>query len=179
MQDRQYCSVANRAKELVYVPGSCQRPGLRFAVAYYCGNDQLWVVECCAAGMRKHVSQFASFVNRTGSFRRAVAADAPREGKLSEELVQAYFVLAFFGINFRVRALEIPRPQDPGRAVSRTSHENHVEIEFLNQSVQVDVGESEAGAGAPMSQQAVLDMFRLQRLLQQRIVAEIDHPERQ
>ena len=30
----------------------------------------------CAAGMRKHVSQSASFVNGTGSFRRAVAADA-------------------------------------------------------------------------------------------------------
>src|SRR5271165_408473 len=164
MQDRQYCSVANRAKELAYVPGSCQRPGLRFAVAYYCGDDQLWVVECCAAGMRKHVSQFASFVNRTGSFRRAVAADATREGKLSEELVQAYFVLALFRINFGISALEIAWRQYSWSTVSRTGHEDHVEIQFLDQAIQVDIDEGQPWARAPMSEQAVLDMVGLQRL---------------
>ena len=76
VKDRQHRAVANRVQELADVPGSRQRPGLRFAVAYYCGDDQLGIVECRAAGMGKHIAQFAPFVNRTGSFRRAVAADA-------------------------------------------------------------------------------------------------------
>ena len=88
VKDGQNCAIANGVQELAYVPGCCQRPGLGFAVAYYCRDDQLWVVKGCAAGMRKHVSQFASFVNRTGSFRCTVAADAPGEGKLLEELPQ-------------------------------------------------------------------------------------------
>ena len=145
------------------MPGSCQRAGFRFAIADHRRDDQLWIVERCAAGMRKHVSQFASFVNRTGSFRRAVAADAPWEGKLSEELVQAYFVLALFRINFGVGTLEIAWRQNSWRAVSRTGHEDHVEIQFFDQAVQVDIDESQPWARAPMSEQAVLDVVGLQR----------------
>src|SRR5215469_3120372 len=110
MPDRQYGPVANRVQELAYVPGSCQRPGLGFAVAYHCGHDQLSIVECCAAGMGKHVAQLASLMNRAGSLRGAVTADASGEGKLLKELVQTYFILALFWINFGVRPLEIARP---------------------------------------------------------------------
>ena len=39
-----------------------------------------------SAGMRKHVPQFASFVDRTGSLRRAVTADAAGKRELFEEL---------------------------------------------------------------------------------------------
>src|SRR5271169_5852495 len=133
MQDRQYCSVANRVQKLADVPGGCEGAGLGFAVADYCGDDQLRIVERCAAGVRKHVSQFASFVNRTGSFWRAVAPNAAGEGKLLKELAQTNFVLALFRIYFGVGTLQIPRSQNPWRAVSRTSHEDHVEIEFLNE----------------------------------------------
>src|SRR5215472_3818778 len=142
MQDRQHGSVANRVQELGDVPGSGQRASFRFSVAYYGGDDQLRIVKRCAAGVRKHVSQFASLMNRTRSFRRAVATDATRERKLFEELVQTYFIFAFFRINFGVRTLEIPWRQNTWRAMSGTRHEDHVEIEFPNEAIQMNVDES-------------------------------------
>ena len=77
VQDGQHRPVANWAQEFADVPGSGQWPGLGFSVAHYCGDDQVRIIKCCAAGMRKYVAQFAAFVNRTRSFRRAVAADPP------------------------------------------------------------------------------------------------------
>jgi hypothetical protein len=46
------------------------------------------------------------------------------------------------------------------------SHEDHVEIEFLDEAVQVDVGKSQARARSPMPEQAVFDVLGLQRFLQ-------------
>jgi hypothetical protein len=40
--------------------------------------------------------------------------------------------------------------------VSRPSHENHVEIEFLYKAIQVDIGEGQPWARAPMSKQRFL-----------------------
>ena len=70
------------------MPGGRQRAGLRFAVADHRGDDQIRIVERRAAGMREHVAQFAAFVNRAGSLRRAVAADAAGKRELLEELAQ-------------------------------------------------------------------------------------------
>jgi hypothetical protein len=110
MQDGQHRTIANGIQEFADVPRSGQRSGFGLAVANHRRDDQLWIVERCAAGMRKHVSQFASFVNRTGSFWRAVAPNAAGEGKLLNELEQTNFVLALFRIYFGVCTLQIPRP---------------------------------------------------------------------
>src|SRR5215472_10720386 len=161
------------------MPGSRERARFGFAVSYHRSDNQVWIVERRTAGMGQYVSQFASFVNRAGSFRRAVAADAPRKGKLLKELVQACFVFAFFRIDFGVRTLKICRSQNARRAVSRARHEDHVEVEFLDQPVQVDIDESQTWARAPMPEQAVLDVLWLQRFLQQGIRLKIDHAQRQ
>ena len=65
------------------------------------------------------------------------------------------------------------------RAMPGAGHEDHVLVELLDEPVQVDVDECEAGARSPVTEQAVLDVLRLERLLQQRVVLQIDHPERQ
>src|SRR5580693_2983004 len=135
-QDR---SVSDRVQEFVDVPRSCQRAGFRFTITDDSRDNQVRIVERSPAGVGEHVSQFASFVDRTRSLRRAVTADAARERKLSEELVQATFVFALFRIDLRVGSLKIAWPQDTGRAMSRTGHENHVQVELLDQAVQVDV----------------------------------------
>src|SRR5271157_5466324 len=129
--------------------------------------------------MRKHVPQFAPFVDRTGSLRRAVTADAARKRELLEELAQATFIFALLGIDLGVRPLEVSWTQDAGRAMPRSRHENHVQVKLFDQPVQVDVDESKAGARSPMSEQAVLDLLRLQSFPQQRIVLEVNHAERQ
>jgi hypothetical protein len=47
-----------------------------------------------------------------------------------------------------------------------SSHEDYLLVKFLDQPVQVDVDECEAGAGSPMAEQTVLDMLRLEGFLQ-------------
>ena len=67
----------------------------------------------------------------------------------------------------------------PWSAMPRTDDVDHVKIVLHDQPIEVDVQEIEPGGGSPMAQQAGLDVLQRQRLLEQRIVAEIDLPDRQ
>ena len=49
----------------------------------------------------------------------------------------------------------------------------------LDEPVEMHVDEVEAGRRAPMAEQARLDVFERQRLVEQRIVEQIDLPDRQ
>ncbi len=108
VQDGQHRAIANGVQKFADVPRSGQRSSFGLSIPDDRGDDQVRVVERRTAGMREHVAQFASFVDRTGSLRRAVTSDTAREGELFEELAQAEFILALFGINFGVGSLEIP-----------------------------------------------------------------------
>ena len=57
--------------------------------------------------MREDISQLASFVNGPWSLWGAVTADAAGERELLKEFPEAFFVLAFFWIDFAVGALQI------------------------------------------------------------------------
>ncbi len=177
MKDGQHRAVASGIEKLVDVPGSRQRAGFRFAIAHHRGDDQLGIVERRAAGVRQHVAQFAAFVDGARRLRRAMAADPSRKGELLEEFVHAFLVLALLRINLRVRAFQVDGPQYAGRAVSRTGQEDHVQIVFLDQPVQVNIDERQARARSPVAEQAVLDVFRPERLLQQRVLLQVDHPQ--
>src|SRR5262249_1812369 len=99
--------------------------------------------------------------------------------KLFEEFVQPSFILALFRVNLGVCSLKIPWTKDARRAMPWTGHENHVQIEFLDQTVQVNVDEGQAGTSAPVSEHPILDVFRLQRFFQEWIGLQINHAERQ
>ena len=175
IEDRQHRAIAAGIEKLVDVPGSGQGSGFRLAIPYDCRNDQVRVIEGRAAGMREHIAQFTAFVDGPGGFRRAVAANAAREGELLEESPQAIFVEALVGIDFRVTALQINRSQHPRRAMARSGQEYGIEVIFPNGPVQVSVGKGQCRAGAPVPQQSVLDVLRLERLAQQGVVLQIDH----
>ena len=161
------------------MPRCRQRPCFRLAIAHDGGNDQIRIVESGPAGVRQHVTQFTAFVDRAGRLRRAVTADPAGKRELLEELAQSSLVLALFRINLGVGALEIAGRQNSRRAMSGPGHEDHVEVEFLDQAVQMDIGERQSGARSPMAQKPVLDVLGLERLLQKGIVLKIDHAERQ
>jgi hypothetical protein len=63
--------------------------------------------------------------------------------------------------------------------MSRTGQVDHVGIGVLDQAVQVHVDEAEARRSSPVSQQPGFDVFRTQRLAQQRILLQIDLANRQ
>ena len=63
--------------------------------------------------------------------------------------------------------------------MARTSHVDHVEIESSSHPVQMRVHEVETRRRSPMAQEPRFHMRRRQRFLEQRIVEQIDLPDRQ
>src|SRR5262249_40506675 len=179
VKDRQNCAIPNGTQELVDVPRSCQWSCFRFSVSDNGRDNQLGVVERSAAGVRKNVSQLASLVDRAGSLRRAVTTEATWERKLLEECVGPPFVLAFFRIDLGVGPLEVSRTQNARSPSARTGHENHVQGELLDHSIEVNIGEREPRTGTPMAEKPVFNVLGLQRLLQQRISLQVNHAERE
>src|SRR5262245_1921629 len=102
MKDRQHRADADGIEELGGMPGSGQRSGLRFAVTHdYC-DEEIWIVECGAEGMRDAVTQLPALVDRTRSLRRAVAADATGKREFFEELQHSLLVLALVRVDLGV-----------------------------------------------------------------------------
>jgi len=60
-----------------------------------------------------------------------------------------------------------------------SSHENHVEIEIFDDPIQVCIYKGEGRAGAPMPKHAGLDMLGFEWLAKQRIILQVNHPQRQ
>jgi hypothetical protein len=79
VQDRQHRAVGSRVEELIGMPGSRERAGLRLAIAYHAGDDQVRVVEGRAEGMAQRIAELTALVNRTGAFRGRVARNATRK----------------------------------------------------------------------------------------------------
>ena len=179
IQDRQHRTIADGIEELVRMPRGRERPGLGLAVTHDAGDDQIGIVERHAVGMRETVAKLAAFVDRAWRFWRDVAADVAREGELLEELLHPFRVLALVRIDFGVRPFEIRRPQHARRPVARSGHENHVEVVLDDHSVQVHPHERQRRARAPVAEEPVLHVLGLQRLFQQGVVLQVDHPHRQ
>jgi hypothetical protein len=57
-------AVADGVQELIDVPRSCQRPGLRFSVAHHGRDDQAGIVGGGAAGVGPHIAELASLMDR-------------------------------------------------------------------------------------------------------------------
>ena len=109
----------------------------------------------------------------------AVAADAAGERELLEEALQPRQVLTLVRVDLGVRPLEVGLGQDRRRAVPGPGDVDRVQVVLLDQPVEVDVGERLAGVGAPVAQQARLDVLDLQRLAEQGVVLEVEHPQAQ
>src|SRR3954471_2676059 len=107
MKNRQNGAIPSRVEELVYVPGSREWPGFRLTIADDRRHDQLGIIKCGAARVREDVAEFAAFVDRSGSFGRAMTPDAAGEGKLVKELPQSIDVETLFRIGLGVRAFQI------------------------------------------------------------------------
>src|SRR5712692_9847451 len=61
----------------------------------------------------------------------------------------------------------------------RPGNVKHVQVMLLDQPVEMDPDETLAGVGPPMPEQAALDMLGPKRLLEQRIIAQVKHPDAQ
>ena len=179
MQDRQYRAVARRVEELVAVPGGRERPGLGLAVADDAGDDEVGIVERRAIGMRQGIAELAALVDGTRRVGGGVAGDAAGKRELAEQASHAGFVLRDVGIDLAVGSFEPGVGDHPRRAVAGPGDEQDVGILRLDDPVEMDIDEVQAGHRAPMAEKAWLDMRHLERRAQQRIGHQIDLPDRQ
>ena len=78
-----------------------------------------------------------------------------------------------------IRPFEIGVRHHPRPAMARADDVHHVQVVLLDQPVEVDIEKIQARRRAPMAQQAGLDVFELERLFEQRIVLQINLPDRE
>jgi hypothetical protein len=67
----------------------------------------------------------------------------------------------------------------PRTAMTGTDDINHVQVVFFDHPVQVHINEIEPGGGAPMPEQTGLDVLKCEWGFEQRIVLQIDLPDRE
>ena len=157
------------------MPTGGQRAGLGFAIADDAGNDEVGIVERRAVGVGEGIAEFAAFMDGAGRFRGDVAGDAAGEGELLEEPFHARLRPGRCWGRSRCRCLrDKPVATMAGAAVAGADDVNHVKVVGLDDAVEVDVNEIQAGRGAPMPEQTRLDVVDLERLFQQRVVVEIN-----
>src|ERR1043166_6369600 len=137
IKNRQHRAIALWTEKLVDVPGGREWSSLRLPVADYGRDNQIRIIKGRAAGVRQDIAELAAFMNRSGRFRRAVTADAARKREVFKEVQQPFFVQPLLVINLGIRSFEIDRTEHAGRTVTRSGHENHVEIVQFNDSIQV------------------------------------------
>src|SRR6266851_6634004 len=130
-------------------------------------------------GVRDAVAEFPALVDTARGFRSCMAADPARKAELLEEALHASKIFTLVRINFGVRSFKVRIRQDGRRAVPRTRNEDRIQVILLYQSIEMNVGEALAGVRAPVTQQARFGLLEFQRLAQQRIVLQIEHPQTQ
>ena len=179
VQDRQHGAVPGRVEELVGVPAGGERPGFGFSVADHAQREQVGVVEHGAVGVDEGIAEFAAFVDRAGRLRvrrgwgyrrgRRTAGTAlacrPRPGRSRSTP--------------RCRCRRGRRSRPARAAVTGTGHVQHVEISLLDHAVHVRVQQVQPRGGAPVPEQARLDVLGQQGLTQQRVVEQVDLPDGQ
>ena len=179
MQDRKHRAIARRVEKLVGMPAGGQRAGFRFAVADDAGDDQIGIVERRAIGVEQRIAELAAFMNGAGRFRRDMAGNSVRPGELAKQPMQSVPAALDRRIAFGIGPFQIGLRHDARAAMARTDDVHHVQIVLFDQPVEVDIEKVQSRRRAPMSQQARLDVLELERGFEQRIVLQIDLPDRE
>ena len=179
MQDRQHRAVVRRVQELVAVPAGRGRARLRLAVADDARDHQIRVVEHGSEGVTEAVAELAALVDGPRGLRRDMARDPARERELGEQSLEAGFVLRHVRIHLGVCALEVRVRDERRPAVARSGDVEHVDVALADDPIEVDVDEVLARRRPPVAEQPRLDVRRRERHLEQRVVVQIDLPDRQ
>lgn len=179
--------------EREYIDARRSGPGLGLAVADDADAHQIGLVHDRAERDAERVAQLAAFVDRARRLCINMAAHAhqhlprtpstpahapgepARRAEPRDELREALAVARVRGPERRERVLEPEARQDRGRAVPGPDDVQHVRARAAHEAVRVRVDERETGAGAPVAQQARLDVVRRERALEEDVVLEEDH----
>jgi hypothetical protein len=174
VEDGEHGAVVDGVEELVRVPARGEGAGLGLAVADDAGGDQVRVVEHGAIGVGEGVAELAPLVDRAGGLGRRVAGDAAGERELFEQAAHPLLVLGDVGVDLAVGPFEVGVGHHARAAVAGAADVDHAEIARLDGAVQVDPDEVEAGGGPPVAEQTGLDVLDRDRLLEQRVLVQVN-----
>ena len=108
-----------------------------------------------------------------------MARDAARKRELGEQFLHSGFIGRNIRINLAVGSFEIGIRDQPGTAMTGAGDVDHVEVVFLDDPVKVNVNEIQTGRRPPVTEKTRFDVILCERLLEQRIVVEINLTDRQ
>ena len=103
-----------------------------------------------------------------------MARDAARERELFEEPSEAFRVLRDPRIDLAVRSLEIRIRNEARAAVPRAGDVDHTQIARLDDAIEVDVDEVQAGRRSPVPEETRLGVLERERLAEERVVEQVD-----
>ncbi len=158
VQDRQHDTVGLGVHELVGLPRSGERAGLGLAVAHHGHGQQGRVVHDGAVSVGQGVAELAALVDGAGGLGREVRGDAAGVGELAEELLQAGLVVRDVRADLTIGAVEQGLGGAGGAAVTRAHEEDGVLAVVGDEAVDVAKEEVHARGGAPVANEAVLDV---------------------
>ena len=139
-------------------------PGLRFAIPHNRNREQIRIVEGGAKRVREDVAKLTTLVDRARRGHTDVTRDPAGRRELPEQTPQAGRVLSNFWINLRVRPFQVHIRYDGRTTVAGAGQIDRIDPVILDEPVQVDVDEAQAGRRAPVAEQPRLDMLRAQGL---------------
>jgi hypothetical protein len=179
VQDRQHRTVVHGIEELVGVPARGEGARLRLAVADHAGGDEIGVVEDRTERVRQRVAQLTALVDRSRRLGRDVARNPARKRDLNEKPLHPFLVLRNVRIHLRVGAFQIHIRHESRAAMARAGDVDDVQVVGLDDAIQVDIDEVQTRRRAPVPEQARLDVLDSQRRAKQRVVEQVDLPDRQ
>src|SRR5260370_27484370 len=111
--------------------------------------------------------------------RTGMARDAAGSRELAKQSPHPRNVLPDLRIKFRVGTFEINLRNDRRPTMPRSRYIDDARVVILDEPVQMYIDKILPGRRSPMPKQARLDMLRAKRLPKQRIVPQINLPDRQ
>src|SRR5579885_2246747 len=156
------------------MPGGGGWPRFCLPVADDAGDDQIRVIHRSAEGRAKRVAQFAALMNGAGDAGIEMAGKAAGPGETPDKLFQSLIVKGQFRIEMGNRPLQVEVGQVGRRTMPWSRDQKHIQLVASDEMVEVRIHQVDAGTGSPVAQQAILDIFRLERLPQQGIAFQVN-----
>jgi hypothetical protein len=175
MKNRQDSPRLFGINEFVAMPGSCCWSGLGLTVTDNTGNNQVRIIHDCTKGNRESISQFATFVDRSGNLSVDGAWEAGWSTELRDQGLHTVGVARVFGIVFGKRPFNPQIGKNGGRSMARSHYIEHVQIVFDDEAVEMRVHQGQAGACSPVPQKTGLDMVEREFVAHLDIILQENH----
>src|SRR5262249_55492352 len=152
---------------------------LGLSVADNTGDDQVGVVESSPISVTQGVAEFAALMDAARRLRGDVRRDAAGETELLEKPPHALCVLADVRVHLTVCPLQVGVSNQGWPAVPRANDVDHAQVIALDNPVEVNAEHVQAWRGAPVAEQARLDVFPFEGLFEEWVVQQVDLADRQ